>query len=156
MFHLFIQVFSYKQSESLLIQSMSIPSHSPTIHNCEELDSALVSTSGCKGAAAFPAWGHLCFRLNQPFPPQCLLTGCVLQPPVTTVALCWTSLSLSVSVLCWGTQNWGQCSSRGLRSAEQRGIIPFLSMLALHLLMQPRRLLAIFAARALLAHLIAH
>lgn len=54
MFLLFIQAFSYKQSETFLAQLMSVPSQSPTVHVCEELDTALVSPSRFRGAAAFP------------------------------------------------------------------------------------------------------
>lgn len=150
MFLLFIQAFSYEQSEPLLAQLMSVPSHSPTVHVCEELGTSLVSPSKCRGAAAFPTkaisasgWTSLSpHRVATPASSH--HSGSVLNF-FKFVTVCFRL----------GAPKLGQCFSCGLRSAEQRGIIPFLSMLALCLWMQPRRLLTIFAARVLLAHLIA-
>ncbi|KAK4809169.1 hypothetical protein QYF61_006427 [Mycteria americana] len=54
----------------------------------------------------------------------------------------------SVSLLYWGAQNWTQHPRCGLTSAELRGRITFLELLAVLYLMQPRIPLAFCAARA--------
>jgi len=55
---------------------------------------------------------------------------------------------MSMSLLYWGAQNWTQCSRSGLTSAEQRGRIPCLALLAALLLVQPRMAAVVCAARA--------
>ena len=64
------------------------------------------------------------------------------------VALHWTLSSLSLSLLSWGAQHRTQPSRGGLTSAEQRGRISSLDLLATLLLVQPRTPLAFFAASA--------
>ncbi|XP_055576153.1 uncharacterized protein LOC129736772 [Falco cherrug] len=54
----------------------------------------------------------------------------------------------SLSLLDWGAQRWTQHSSCSLPSAEQRGRITSLDLLAMLLLMHPRVLLAALATRA--------
>lgn len=44
-------------------------------------------------------------------------------PLITFVALCWTLSTMSISLFCWGGQNWTQQSRHGLTCAEQRGRI---------------------------------
>lgn len=68
----------------------------------------------------------------------------------------WTHSSL-LKVLYWQAQNWTQCSGCGLMSAEWRGIIFSLNLLAVLLLMKLRIYLVIFADRAhccLMSHLL--
>ncbi|KAK4827750.1 hypothetical protein QYF61_021221 [Mycteria americana] len=66
---------------------------------------------------------------------------------ITLVALCRTLSSMSMSPLYWGAQNRTQCSRCGLTSAEQRGRITSLDLLAILLLMQPRIPSAFFKGR---------
>jgi len=78
--------------------------------------------------------------------PQPLFIGEVLQPADYPCDLLWTHSSSSASVLCWGPQAWMQDSRWGLTRAEQKGTIPSLTLLATPLLMEPRILLAFWAA----------
>ena len=64
------------------------------------------------------------------------------------MALHWTVSSMFMSLLYRGAQNWAQYSKCGLTSAEQRGRITTLHLLAVLCVMQPRIPFAFFAARA--------
>ena len=68
--------------------------------------------------------------------------------PVKSVALHWALSSSSLSFLNWGAENWTEYSGCGLTSAEQRGRIISLDLLAMLFLMHPRTLLAFLATRA--------
>ena len=90
----------------------------------------------------------LFYRLNSHSSLSFFLCGRCSSPFMNSVALCWTLSSTSMSSLCRGAQNWTQYSRGGLTSAEWRGRLTSLDLLATLLLMQPRQLLAAFAARA--------
>lgn len=61
------------------------------------------------------------------------------------MSFCWTLLATFVFLLHWGAPNWTQCSRYGLTSAERRGRITALHLLAMLCLMQPKIPLAFFA-----------
>lgn len=58
------------------------------------------------------------------------------------------SLDSSISLLYWGHHDWTQHYSCGLTGAAQKERITFFYLLAVLFLMQPKRLLPTFAARA--------
>jgi len=79
-------------------------------------------------------------RLNSPSTLSfCLYVRCS-KPSVILMALSWPCPNMSMSLLYWGAQSWTQYS-RCLTSAEWRGRITSLDLLAALLLMQPRMLM---------------
>lgn len=64
------------------------------------------------------------------------------------MALYWIISSLFISLLYWQAQNWTQRSRGSLSCAERSEGVTTLHLLPILCLMQPRMLLAFFAARA--------
>lgn len=71
----------------------------------------------------------------------------VTQPLTILVGLHWTCPIWSMSFLYQVAQNWPQYSRCHLRSAEKRGMITTLDVLAMLLLIELRMLLALLAAQ---------
>lgn len=67
---------------------------------------------------------------------------------VIFVIVWWICYRKPISVFRWGAEAWTQHSRYGLSSAEQRGRILSLDLLATSFLIQPELLLAFFASRA--------
>ena len=80
--------------------------------------------------------------------PQPLPIQLVLQMPLSSITLLRTCSRASISFLYWGTQNWTQHSWCSLTSAEYRGMITSLLLLATPFLIQARMLLAFLATWA--------
>ena len=97
---------------------------------------------------SFSSW--LFFRLNKTYSPS-LLIGPVLQPPEYPYG---PLLSLLMSFLNWEPQYWTGYSRCSLKCSKCEGIITSLDLLVLCLLIQPRVLLAFFAARTPCQHML--
>uniref|UniRef100_A0A8C3JB82 Symplekin n=1 Tax=Calidris pygmaea TaxID=425635 RepID=A0A8C3JB82_9CHAR len=77
-------------------------------------------------------------RLKSPSSLSLSSSGRCSNPLIIFDALRWTLSSSSLSLLNWGAQNWSQCSNGGLPSAEQRGRMTSLHLLATLCPTQPR------------------
>lgn len=69
------------------------------------------------------------------------------RPLITLVALHWTLSSIPMFLLYWEAWNRSQHSTCSLSSAEQKGRISPLELLAILFLTQPRMLLAFFTSK---------
>ena len=70
-------------------------------------------------------------QAEQPQLSQPSLTGEVFQPYDHFCGLLWTRSHRSMSLLCWGLQNWIKDSRWGLTRVEQRGGITSLNLLVM-------------------------
>jgi len=80
----------------------------------------------------------LCCRLNSPSSLSLSSQERCCSPFIISVARFWTLSSMSMSLLCWGAQNWTQRSRCNLTSAEQKGRLTSLLLMAMFPLVQPR------------------
>ena len=87
-------------------------------------------------------------RLNSPRSLSLSLRNRCSSTFIMLMALCWRLYGISLSFLYWGGQKYPQHSRCGLTSAEQRGRITSLDLMATLPLMQPRIPLAFLVARA--------
>ena len=93
-----------------------------------------------------------CSRLNNPSSLSLSSWDRCSSPFITSVAHRWTLSSMSMSLLCWGAQNRTQHSRCNLTSAEQKGRLTSLLLLAIFPLVQPRCCWLFCCKGTLLAH----
>ena len=98
--------------------------------------------AGCSKVSLEPSL----LQAEQPQLSQPGFTGELFQPLDHFCGLLWTCSNRSGSVLCWGVQSWTQDFRWGVSTVQLRGRIPSLALLTTLLGMQPRTLLACWAA----------